>query len=67
MTVTAQAAMACRRVMRCGHMIWGSRRPGGEQVRGRGVGQRAQRPGGVLRGGGRVVMPAERGRGDDEH
>jgi hypothetical protein len=25
MTVTAQPAMASRRVMRCGHMIWGSR------------------------------------------
>jgi hypothetical protein len=53
MTATAQPAMACRRVMRCGHMIWGSRQPGGEQVRGRGVG--------------RVVMPAERGHGDDGH
>jgi hypothetical protein len=48
-------------------MIWGSRQQGGKQVRGRGVGQRVQRPGGVLRGGGCVVMPAERGRRDDEH
>jgi hypothetical protein len=40
---------------------------GGEQASGRRTGQRAQRPDGVLGGGDRLVMPAERRRGGDEH